>query len=218
VNRSTKYFDRIAAIVRSAALGASATRAAISERRPRRRSLSAAEQEYLGTIFADSVDTTRIQITRFHPAARFSATTIGNTVHLQRNHFAAPTGLDLSNSGTMVLVHEVTHVWQFQHGGWAYIPLSLIAQLQSWVRTGSRNGAYDWHTAQAAARPWPEWNPEQQAAAVESFARLRDPRTRARPLTPESSVELTALEPVIRSVRTGTGAPGLRIALPRHRR
>ena len=61
----------------------------------------------------------------------------------------------------------MTHVWQYQNGGLAYIPLSLIAQLRAAIGKGGRGAAYDWREAIRARRPWEKWNPEQPANLVE---------------------------------------------------
>ena len=58
----------------------------------------------------------------------------------------------LSEKGEAVLMHELAHVWQFQNFGWRYIPGSLFAQATSWLKTGSRRGAYDWQKAAQARR------------------------------------------------------------------
>ena len=136
----------------------------VSEFRP----LTAAEKAYAFELFYDSVDYSRIIITRNQIAATFSATTIGNFINLQASHFVGKT-MQLSPDGMKTLIHEMGHVWQYQHGGLAYMPQALLANYQASQIYGDRNKAYDWLSAAKAGRPWEEWNPEQQAACISDF-------------------------------------------------
>ena len=66
----------------------------------------------------------------------------------------------------------MAHVWQYQNGGLAYIPLSLIAQFGA-----SRLGRRSQRGVQLAGGPparhaMGAWNPEQQASAVEDYNKL----------------------------------------------
>ena len=63
-----------------------------------------------------------------------------------------------------VLVHEMTHVWQYQHRGWTYAPAALWAQI-----THLRGGAYDWGPDAQKRRPFSALNPEAQAQAVQDY-------------------------------------------------
>jgi predicted lipid-binding transport protein (Tim44 family) len=57
-----------------------------------------------------------------------------------------------------------------------------------------------------AGQPWEEWNPEQQAEAIEEYNRaLR--RTRDGTATFQDYQDLSALQPYIDKVRRGEGAP-----------
>jgi hypothetical protein len=65
-------------------------------------------------------------------------------------------------SGTVpmqLLVHEATHVWQFQNGGHAYIADSLLAQ--------TLGDGYQLEKALLQGKRWAEFNCEQQATMVE---------------------------------------------------
>jgi len=93
--------------------------------------------------------------------------TIGNTVHLTPDLFA-PGSSDTTTEGRRTLVHELTHVWQYQHDGWTYAPKALWAQAKAAVK-GDRNGAYDWEPLVKKGIPFEEWNPEAQAEAVEDY-------------------------------------------------
>jgi hypothetical protein len=79
--------------------------------------------------------------------------------------------MQLSPDGMETLIHEMGHVWQYQHGGLAYAPQALIANYQASQIYGDRNKAYDWLSAAKAGKPWVEWNPEQQAECIADFNR-----------------------------------------------
>jgi hypothetical protein len=131
--------------------------------------------------------------------------TTGNTINLEDEYYDGDT-LNLTPEGRLILIHEMGHVWQYQHGGLAYIPESLVAQIRGAVGGGSRNAAYDWRAAIQAGTPWEEWNPEQQAEAIEDYNRaLR--RTRDGTATFQDYKDLSALQPYIDKVRRGEGAP-----------
>src|SRR5262249_33440486 len=57
------------------------------------------------------------------------------------------------------LVHEVTHVWQYIHGGGDYKGEALYAQL--WGE------GYDWESAVDKGKSWSQLNPEQQGRFVQ---------------------------------------------------
>jgi hypothetical protein len=108
--------------------------------------------------------------------------------------------------GLGTLIHELGHVWQYQNGGLAYIPLSLIAQLKGFLKSGSRDAAYNWEAADAAGLPWEKWNPEQQASAMEYYNYyLRLSRTRL--LSPEEQKKLSTLTGNMAFVHAKLGMP-----------
>jgi len=90
------------------------------------------------------------------------ARAIGNTIHMPNNAFVAGS-MELDPDSSDLLVHEMTHVWQYQHQGWTYAPASLWAQF---VHGG---GAYDWRPGAQKRRPWNALNPEAQASAVADY-------------------------------------------------
>jgi hypothetical protein len=130
------------------------------------RRLTREEIDHARKIFGDALDYGVIRITQGSVFALFSATAVGNSVNLQPRHFA---GAGLAAPDPSVLIHELAHVWQFQHEGPRYIISSLVAQLRSWLATGSRRGAYDWRSALDNNLPWPRWNAEQQAQCFSDF-------------------------------------------------
>lgn len=187
--------------------------AAIGDRlTTKRRHLSAADIAYARTIFADSLDYSKIEITRDSMWSTGAPKTLGNTIHLTSDWggalFQPGDTLVLTDKGREILIHEMTHVWQYQHGGLAYIGDSLWAQLKGALGSGSRDAAYDWRTPQRAGVPWEKWNPEQQAAAIERYNKA----LRAVTATPPTAVaadytDLATLQPYMDKVRRGEGAP-----------
>jgi Domain of unknown function (DUF4157) len=180
----------------------------------RSRALTQDEIDYAHEIYLESVDYTKIRITRDSTLAVGAPRTIGNTIHLKSDwgHFKGDT-LDLTEEGMLTLIHEMGHVWQYQHTGLAYIPLSLIAQLRAAVHGGTRTGAYDWHTPHNEGTPWEYWNPEQQAEAIEDYNKFYR-KQQDGTITPAEMRELNTLLPYIEKVRRGEGAPEIRTGGP----
>lgn len=172
----------------------------------RSRSLSGPERDYLQEIYHDSVDMSQVTITRGSALATGAARTLGNTINLQDEHFDRDT-MDLSDAGLLVLAHEMGHVWQYQNGGLAYIPSSLIPQAVAALSGGDRNAAYDWRAMVRAKVPWAQWNAEQQAECIsdynEALRRCRGPNPQLKDYE-----TVTLAEPYIALVRQRFGAPG----------
>jgi hypothetical protein len=119
---------------------------------PERR-LMPQERAVLEPIYEGSVDLSRVRLRT--PLAGVLAMTrrafvIENTVFVPRRFLPLQTA---------VLVHEICHVWQHQHGGHAYIADSLHAQL---VGDG-----YELDKGIREGKPWHGLNCEQQATLVE---------------------------------------------------
>jgi len=104
------------------------------------------------------------------------------------------------------LIHEMGHVWQYQNGGLAYIPLSLLAQFKAWIGGGDRGGAYKWEPADKAGLPWENWNPEQQAQAIEDYNILLRKSQNGTATISELS-KLATLLPYMQKVWSRQGAP-----------
>jgi outer membrane lipoprotein SlyB len=184
----------------------------------RSRPLTKEEQDYAHDIYLESIDYTKITITRDSVLAAGAPRTIGNTIHLKStppwNHFKGDT-MELTEKGRLTLIHEMGHVWQYQNGGLAYIPLSIIAQIKAAVSGGDRGGAYDWRAAHDAKIPWENWNPEQQAEAIEDYNKLLRKQKEGK-ATAEELHTLSILLPYIEKVRHREGAPTLGIGGPEH--
>jgi hypothetical protein len=173
----------------------------------KRRRLTASEIDYARVIYEDGVDYARISLTRDSLFAIGAPRTIMNTVHLKSGwgHFAGDS-MDTSEYGLETFIHELGHAWQYQNGGLAYIPKSLWAQLMAWVTKHTRDAAYDWRAASAAAIPWERWNPEQQAEAMADFNRaLRRSQGPGDGVADQQTMSL--LRPFVDSARRREGAP-----------
>lgn len=137
-----------------------------------RRVLSAIEIREARQIFRSSIDWGVVAIERHSLYDLGCCCVVGNTIAMTDDQFTAD-GVTLSRRGLQTLIHELAHVWQYQNRGWGYVPGSLWAQLVAILRTGSRNGAYDWRRCEERGIPWRRWNPEAQAQAVEDFYAAR---------------------------------------------
>lgn len=184
----------------------------------RSRSLTEAEKNYARPIFHDTVDYDKITITRDSVYATGAPRTIRNTIHLLTSwsHFQGDT-LELTEKGRFTLIHEMGHVWQFQNGGLAYIPSSLIPQAVAWITGGDRNKAYQWTEAHKTGLPWNKWNAEQQAQAIEEYNKLLrklSPKPGSNPfqsaLSVEELSELCVLTTYMENVWKRRGGPGNR--------
>lgn len=121
----------------------------------RGRSLNDAERRHAREVFGTSLDLDTVRIVTTPLAA--APTTLGDYIRTS------------SSMSTATLIHELTHVWQYQHGGAAYISDSLCHQVAAWAATGSRNAAYDLTDVVRSGRPFSEYTAEQQAMIVETF-------------------------------------------------
>jgi Domain of unknown function (DUF4157) len=178
------------------------------------RALTATEIAYAREVFRDTVDYSEIRITRDSMYSVGAPLTIGNTIHLKSSwgHFQGD-GLDLTDVGRETLIHEMAHVWQYQNGGLAYIPLSLIAQFGAYRSGGDRGDAYDWREADRQGKPWEQWNPEQQAEAVEDYNKLLR-LAKEGTATVEQLADLAKLVGYMQNVWERRGAPTIDLAPP----
>ena len=189
----------VAGLLLGGAIGNSAT--------TRSRHLSGPEITYARDVFADSIEYDDIEITRDSVFAEGAPRTIGNTIHLKSSwrHFVGDT-LELTEEGRHALIHEMGHVWQYQNGGLAYIPESLLSQISASFSSGTRDAAYEWRPMHDAHVPWERWNPEQQAKAIEDYNVLLR-RQKAGHATIADLHVLSLLLPYIERVRRREGAP-----------
>jgi len=69
-----------------------------------------------------------------------------------------------------VLVHELTHVWQYEHAGAIYMPQAIHAQ--AWGAGYDYGGAPGLRAQQAAGKGFESFNREQQAQIVQDFFKM----------------------------------------------
>jgi len=100
-----------------------------------------------------------------HSPVIAAPTTLGNTIRVPPSY----------TMPDHVLIHELTHIWQYQTMGSAYISDSLLHQaaatVSSFVRSGSadRSGAYTYVIV--PGQSFYDYTAEQQASIVENYFR-----------------------------------------------
>jgi hypothetical protein len=80
-----------------------------------------------------------------YEAIRVVVTPIANTPVTMGNFVrVAPTkpGANIKQMDDETLIHELTHVWQYQNRGMSYLSNSLCHQVVGLITTGKRNAAY----------------------------------------------------------------------------
>ncbi|HBY98940.1 MAG TPA: hypothetical protein DEP84_34165, partial [Chloroflexi bacterium] len=70
-----------------------------------------------------------------------------------------------------ILMHELTHVWQYEHAGAIYMPQAIHAQI--WGAGYNYGGAAGLQAAKAAGQRITDFNREQQAQIVQDFSNMR---------------------------------------------
>jgi hypothetical protein len=122
------------------------------------RSLNDGELAELRKVFGNTIDYSKVRI-KEGDAGIFDLNdrpfTPGNTIYMK---------MDASNPAwTQTLVHEMSHVWQYQNGNANYLSGSLLAQA-----TQGETAAYRWADGAAEGKSWSQLGPEQQATLVEA--------------------------------------------------
>ncbi|MEW5737352.1 MAG: DUF4157 domain-containing protein [Myxococcota bacterium] len=154
------------------------------------RPLSEAERAVLAPVFAGALDCSKVRVREgvrglINVSAR--AFVIENTIFLPKDYLPLPPAL---------LVHEATHVWQFQNGGHAYIADSLHAQFFG--------DGYELEKALLQKKPWEALNCEQQATLLEEA--YAQGCFRGRPFIVRGRDYSGYFERAVQEVRAGRGA------------
>lgn len=125
------------------------------------RPLTAEELVTLRGVFGDSLSYRNVRVVQGRCGlfgTNDRAFTLGNTVYLK--------GIDLADRPD-ILVHEVVHVWQYQHDGPRYTADALGAQV---VYGWKGRGAYEWRAELDRGRTsWRDFNDEAQGAYVQQL-------------------------------------------------
>ena len=157
------------------------------------RPLSQDERVMLRKVFGDSLAYVNVRIVQGRSGA-FGVNqrpfTLGNTIYLK--------DVDLAERPD-VLVHEVVHVWQYQHEGPRYTTDALGAQ----VLYGYRGrGAYDWEAELARGRTsWTEFNKEAQGSFIQEVWKSGEDHT---PLAVDAAATLRSRRTLRLSGRMGS--------------
>jgi hypothetical protein len=131
-------------------------------------------------IFQDSIN---LDVVRIVPTRVVAApTTLGNNIRV-------PPDYALSRQ---TLIHELTHVWQYQTKGTGYISNSICEQLGAIISTGDRNAAYQ--LTIVAGQSIHRYSAEQQAVIVESY--YADPKLANNPEFQRMMREVRVVRPI----------------------
>lgn len=80
-----------------------------------------------------------------------------------------PDSTDPINYKVDWLVHELTHVWQFQQMGWSYLWKALIAQFKEKAKAYDFGGEDGLQKSRQKSIKFKDFNPEQQGNIVQSY-------------------------------------------------
>jgi hypothetical protein len=174
--------------------------------------LTGEQRQTLAGIFGSSVNLDVVRIAPTSIGIQGRPYTFGNTIRV-------PSGASFSRA---TLVHEMTHVWQFQTKGTRYISDSLLHQIVDGHR------AYDVEIV--AGRAFDDYTAEQQAMIVEQYyldnppgwatnpdvVRMLGEVRRAQRLTSDEIQQETWFGPTAPEAqdRTGSDAPRLNPSVP----
>jgi hypothetical protein len=137
---------------------------------PKGRELTPKVTNKLQKIYADSLDFAKIRLKEGEiglfgfGGAPF---TYCNTIYIPAGRLPPAEHPDYEDALIDLLAHEVHHVWQYQNGGADYMSDSLVNQFAAHLKTGTRNGAYDFERGINEGKTWAQLNPEQQAYLIE---------------------------------------------------
>lgn len=124
------------------------------------RELTSPEKDIVTPVFEHSVLYTRVRIVVAIAVA--APTTLGNNIRI-------PPGYTLNDH---TLVHEMTHIWQFQTKGNAYISDSVLHQTAAILSGGDRNAAYNYTIVKGKSIY--DYTAEHQAMIVEDFYKKKE--------------------------------------------
>lgn len=138
---------------------------------PKVRVLKATERELLGSVYGSSINYGMVRITNTEGVSDGAPWTTNTppfyTVNVGVHCYVGFERDDCRDGdGLGLLIHELAHVWQGQHG----IPFmmnSLYHQRKAVAEHGDRNRAYDFEPG----AQWRTYNAEQQARIVETWYR-----------------------------------------------
>jgi hypothetical protein len=136
---------------------------------PEGRRLTEHETAELNKVFNGTIDPAKILIKEGRIGAMGAskrAFTLCDTIYIPGTD-GAGFGAPGTDGYLRLLVHESTHVWQFQNGGTDYITGSLKEQTRGWWSGKGTREAYQYEQGIKEGKAWAELNPEQQARLIE---------------------------------------------------
>lgn len=126
------------------------------------RSLTANEVRKASAIFGSSIN---------FPLVRVDHRAVIGPAFSGRDYTSFHTINSWGDSGEHVLMHELTHVWQYEQVGAIYMPQALHAQL--FGDGYDYGGSTGLRTRQAAGKGFGDLNREQQGQLVQDFSMMR---------------------------------------------
>jgi len=147
---------------------------------------SAVERDEASLVFRSGLELDRIRIhegvrwttalARWHarlrgePPPAANAITLGNDVYIPAVLVISRVHIDAGDLNDMAwLIHELTHAWQYQHFGWAYLAQALAEQARLGPRAYDYGGETGLRTAHAAGHGLAHFKREQQADIARDF-------------------------------------------------
>ena len=125
------------------------------------RTLNLSEIRLARSVFRNSIDYSRV---RLIPTRILQWRTVANNIRV-------PNDFNTKDSYMAeTFIHEMTHVWQYQHHGTSYISKSLSDQIVGVIRTGDRNAAYEYTLK--PGKSFFDYKVEQQAYIVQTYFNL----------------------------------------------
>jgi hypothetical protein len=129
------------------------------------------ERWLLEQIYGSTFDPEPVQLIYASPISAGAAKTIKNEIHFPPKNVITDPSYRSSQEFVMLLVHESTHIWQFQNVGLRYMADSLYHQGKGHVDHGDRNVAY--HYQLLPGKRFNRYNSEQQAKIIEEYVGLK---------------------------------------------
>jgi len=133
------------------------------------------------------------KVNREPPPKFDNAVTLGNTSFFPRMLKTGPAPHAAESLTDLAwMIHELTHVWQYQHTGIVYLFRALRVDLKLGIHAYDYGGEKGLGEARVAGRRWADFNPEQQGGlARHYYTRLR------------KGQDTKAWEPYIEDLRLG---------------
>ncbi|EKD33200.1 MAG: hypothetical protein ACD_76C00069G0004 [uncultured bacterium] len=120
------------------------------------RPLTETEQKLAERIFEQSLDYNNIQINTGGPLTWiYPAVTTGNTISFPKGNYN-----QTDKKSQALLLHELTHVWQYQNYGWGYLPRAVFEEI-------SQSDAYVIHFDES--KSFRDYDIEEQAEIVAEY-------------------------------------------------